>query len=130
MTFPPGARPGVDRALLHEYLEGPGHGGSPATSREAATEDPNRAGKTLASVMIGGGGSYLKLHSFFPLAFYAKPGESWKDYRRSVEFWLGVGGGPIFQSEGGAPEYTLITATPQAPDPSEYFPEAVGLEPA
>ena len=30
----------------------------------------------------------LKLHSSFPPAFHAKPGESWKDYWRSVEFWL------------------------------------------
>ena len=31
---------------------------------------------------------FLKLHSSFPPAFHAKPGESWKDYWRSVEFWL------------------------------------------
>ena len=35
-----------------------------------------------------GSGSFLKLHSSFPPAFYAKPGESWKDYWRTVEFWL------------------------------------------
>ena len=31
---------------------------------------------------------FLKLHSSFPPAFHAKPGESWKGYWRSVEFWL------------------------------------------
>ena len=35
-----------------------------------------------------GGGSYLKLHSSFPPEFRARPGESWKDYWRAVEFWL------------------------------------------
>ncbi|CAE7425559.1 psaC, partial [Symbiodinium necroappetens] len=34
------------------------------------------------------GSSYLKLHSSFPPEFRAKPGESWKDHWRSVEFWL------------------------------------------
>ena len=32
--------------------------------------------------------TFLKLHSSFPPAFHAKPGESWKDYWRTVEFWL------------------------------------------
>ena len=35
-----------------------------------------------------GGSSYMKLHSSFPPFFCAKPGESWKDYWRSVEFCL------------------------------------------
>ena len=35
-----------------------------------------------------GGPSYLKLHSSFPPEFRARPGESWKDYWRAVEFWL------------------------------------------
>ena len=32
--------------------------------------------------------NYLKLHSSFPPEFKARPGESWKDYWRAVEFWL------------------------------------------
>ena len=31
---------------------------------------------------------FLKLHNSFPPEFKARPGESWKDYWRSVEFWL------------------------------------------
>ena len=33
-------------------------------------------------------GEYLRLHSSFPPEFRARPGESWKDYWRGVEFWL------------------------------------------
>ena len=35
-----------------------------------------------------GGQGYLRLHSSFPPEFRARPGESWKDYWRAVEFWL------------------------------------------
>ncbi|OLP95636.1 hypothetical protein AK812_SmicGene22229 [Symbiodinium microadriaticum] len=33
-------------------------------------------------------GNFLKLHNSFPPEFKARAGESWKDYWRSVEFWL------------------------------------------
>ena len=57
---------------------------------EAEGKDKS-ARKPEASGTGGGAQNYLKLHSSFPPEFRARPGESWKDYWRSVEFLVGVG---------------------------------------
>eukprot|EP00439_Symbiodinium_sp_Y106_P022212 s3337_g2.t1 len=51
---------------------------------------PDRLGKDTGPERTEGSGDkgFLKLHNSFPPEFKARPGESWQDYWRSVEFWL------------------------------------------
>ena len=51
--------------------------------------------KQDASGAGGGQSSFLKLHSSFPPEFRARPGESWRDYWRGVEFWLASEGAQL-----------------------------------
>ena len=90
----PEIRPGRSRALLLDPPEEPAPG-DPHGPEQDEAEQPQQSHGTSSRMAStggkrddGGGGSYLKLHSSFPPAFFAKPGESWKDYWRSVEFWL------------------------------------------
>ncbi|CAE7569369.1 unnamed protein product [Symbiodinium microadriaticum] len=62
----------------------------------------NSYGKDSKQGDTGGSGGFLRLHSSFPPEFKAKPGESWKDYWRSVEFWLASEGANLPASVRGA----------------------------
>ncbi|CAE7326527.1 psaC [Symbiodinium sp. CCMP2456] len=70
--------------------------------QDSQRQGSNGYGKEQKSGDTGGSGGYLRLHSSFPPEFRAKPGESWKDYWRSVEFWLASEGSNLPASVRGA----------------------------
>ena len=85
--------------LRHDPLQGLGQVGSGVRSKEMVVSSglsvdqgaggdsaARRGGESGSSHPSGAG--YLRLHSSFPPEFRARPGESWKDYWRAVEFWL------------------------------------------
>ena len=52
----------------------------PLTDGAEKSKGPGREGQASSQ--------FARLHNSFPPEFKARPGESWKDYWRTVEFWL------------------------------------------
>ena len=89
-------RPGDQAPVRGDVL------GQGSLGPDRQVQGSNSYGKDSKQGDTGGSGGFLRLHSSFPPEFKAKPGESWKDYWRSVEFWLASEGANLPASVRGA----------------------------